>query len=596
MTLSLLLVGTVGGPLAAVGAGQTAGLGKPPRSIQRSKVSPKLLRWKPLRWIQIGPLYDRAAAREMASELRRLGYQAHHRDGLFVAVEPRDTSQQALELASELAGQGFHRAPMAMIYPWTTAEDPILSASDPRPSPARTTSSLPSPDLTPPAVSPSPPGHESPPTQISFGIQPPMRPLPEELPSNEGDLVRPRIERLFLESSAPRQREMTLDDVHIEIASEIRPDPRLYLRLGVRADGTFQTGSGEFRAAADFDETYLQLRRGAVLMTAGWQKPVWGRLSLAPPSDILSTYDLTRYLLSPASERRVAPGVRVETYLGEWKADAFWLPEFRAAELAPVSSFWSPIDQTKGALLGYPSSNPILQTLIRNGTFGSEPTPGGGGGLRVSRTGGIDFGITAAEARLSLPYYRFDDTVGRALLAGADPGTALQLGAPTFVEIHPRNRLYGVDLGFEKLGAVWRLEGARVSDVPVTRPDLTVVEVPSIRWGAETELVPGPGFRINIAASGYHLSETEPFLDPARVVRVSGELDARWAHERWRARVRFIYGVTPYEFYLNPEIGLLEFEPYEIFFGYHSFDGDEITASGFFSDRDLVILGVRRGF
>jgi hypothetical protein len=103
---------------------------------------------------------------------------------------------------------------------------------------------------------------------------------------------------------------------------------------------------------------------------------------------------------------------------------------------------------------------------------------------------------------------------------------------------------------------------------------------------------------VNVAASGHELSSSEPlpFFDPERVVRLSGELDARWAHDRYRTRLRFIYGLTPRELYLNPELSLLEFEPYEIFFGYHVFDGDEITASGFFSDRDLFVVGLRRGF
>jgi hypothetical protein len=403
-----------------------------------------------------------------------------------------------------------------------------------------------------------------------------------------------------LEASVPSQAETdTFDDFHIEVASEIQPQAPLQLRLGARADGTLQTGSVDVRrATADFDETYLQLRVGGLRLTAGWQKPIWGRLSIAPPSDILSTYDFTRYLLfDPASERRVAPSARLEAYLGTWKADAFFLPGFRAAELAPISSFWSPIDQTRGAILGFPSSNPIFQELVKNGTFGIEPTTGGGGGVRVTRTGAIDFGITAAEARLSLPYYRLNDSMRGALLSGAPPSSALQQGVPTFFEIHPRNRLYGVDLGFEKLGAVWRLEAARLSDVPVTLSDLTVLSVPGIRWGAEAELVPfGRGLRVNLAASGYHLASSEPFLDPQRVVRLSGELDGRWAHDRYRARVRFIYGVTPNEIYVNPELALLEFEPYELFVGYHLFEGDEITASGFFSDRDLIILGVRRGF
>lgn len=387
---------------------------------------------------------------------------------------------------------------------------------------------------------------------------------------------------------------------HVSASMDWRPSSAWELRVGARADGYRQTGNPDFSdGEADYEETYLRYRGDNFRVTAGAQKVIWGRVDEIPPSDRLSVQDARRFLLDDLEDRRLAvPGLRFETFHSGFKTDLFWVPEFRAAELPPLESVWSPVDQRRGRLIGI-QPNPALAALVQGGTFDDDEHGTGGAGLRLSRAGeGFDYAFTVQRARHSLPYYELDPTARAVLLATASPSAALAAAnGATFTARHPLTWAFGGDFGFESHGATWRFETAYLTDVPVTTTDLRMETVKGIDWVAGVEFYPGDAnARVNLQVAGHHLLDAPAILDRENYYSLNGSIEDVFDHHRWRAKLRFSVGLDQRDVYVNPEIAFLAFEPHEFYLGGHYFEGAANTPGGFHENNSLVTLGWRARF
>ena len=385
---------------------------------------------------------------------------------------------------------------------------------------------------------------------------------------------------------------------HLSASVRWRPGPRWELQAAGRVDGYRQVGDPDFSESdTDYGDTFVRYRREDLRLTAGAQTIIWGRVDEIPPTDRMSVVDATRLILDELPERRRAvPALRLETFHGPWKTDWVWVPEFRAAELPPQESIWSPVNTREGALMGV-RRHAILDSLVQGGTFGEDEDGMGGAGVRVSRTGaGYDYAVTVQRVRQSLPYYELNGAARAALLLNpADPAAALSAATgPTFVARHPLTWLVGGDVGLEALGATWRFEAAYLSDVPVTTTDLRMRTVDGVDWVAGVEFYPGDAdARINLQIAGHHLIDAPAILDREDYYTFNGSLENLFARNRWRAKLRFSVGLDDRDVYLNPELAYAGWEPYELYVGAHYFDGDEATLGGFHDDHDLITLGWR---
>lgn len=368
------------------------------------------------------------------------------------------------------------------------------------------------------------------------------------------------------------------------------------LRLGARADLQAQQG-GDFpertRARADYDENYLRYRGDNTRLTFGTQRILWGRVDEIPPTDHVSTRDLTRFGLDPYAERRRAnPALRAEWFRGDWHADFVFLPLFRPAEMPDRDSLWHPVDRNRGRLLGLPQ-DPALAPVIREARLDDDVSGNGGGGVRLSRSGrGADMAFTVQRVRLSEPYYRLDGDTREAVLAGMPPED------PVLESVHPRTWVVGGDVAYVVGAWTWRAEAAWLSDLPVTRSDdLRQTTTEGVDWVVGVEGFPGDGdFRITTQLAGQHLVNAGDVLDARESYFLTGELEAPFSAQEWRTRLRYSVGLNRRDVYLNPELAWIANEPHELYLGVHWLDGAGGTPGGFYQDNRMLVLGWRGQF
>lgn len=379
-----------------------------------------------------------------------------------------------------------------------------------------------------------------------------------------------------------------------------KPNARWEWQLEGNINGYQQTGETKFNHLfLEPGETYVRYRGDKVRLTLGSQEVIWGRIDEIPPTDRLSRHDLRRYFLDDLSDRRLpVPAVRSEWFSGPYKLDVLVKPKFYGAKLPDTDSIWSPIDKKSGQLIGV-ESTPLLAALIQNGSFYDDVEGKGGGGIRFSKTGrGIDYAITVQRTRHSTPYYELNPDVRAALLAGAPPALAIaSTSAPTFTGRHPWTWVVGGGTGMVVGGTTWRFELAWLSDVPVTTTDFRYKTVKGVDWATGIEFFPGGGnARVNLQLAGHHLLDAKDVLDNQSTYLLNGAIEDVFSHGRWRTRLRFTTGLEQKDYYLNPEIAFLGWEPSELYLGYHYFSGVAGTFGGFHENHDMLTLGWRTSF
>jgi len=438
---------------------------------------------------------------------------------------------------------------------------------------------------------------------LIFGAEP--APIPPEMPAEDEPqrMFGLQFELLRVELGRLLESDQSVDGSHYlhgTLGGEWALNDRWEVRLAGRVDGFVQTGEPDFTdLQADYDESFVRYRSEHHRVTVGTQKVFWGRVDEIPPVDRLSVQDLRRFILDDLPDRRLAVGtVRWESFFGGFKADALFVPKFRAAELPDQDSIWSPVDRERGRIIGF-EADPVLRTLVRNGRFAKDTDGAGGGGVRLSWIQeNLDYSVTLQRARHSPPYYELSDSLRRQLLAGEDALTALARSPGiTFTEKHPWTWVAGGDLVREALDAIWRLEAVYLSDFPATTEELEFTTKPALDWVAGVEFFPGDGdTQINLQLAGHHLFNASSVVDRTSSYLFNGRYETTFANQRWRIRLRFFVGLDAYDLYLNPQLAYLGWEPHQIYLGTHLFDGAENTLSGFHKDHSLITLGWRVEF
>lgn len=360
------------------------------------------------------------------------------------------------------------------------------------------------------------------------------------------------------------------------------PSSRWDLQASVRLDGYSQQGSRDWdHADLDYDETFIRYRADNFRITAGAQKILWGRIDEFPPTDRLSTQDLTRYIMDDlADRRRASAAIRYEHFFGDKKLDLVFLPWFRETELPGASSIWYPVDQQSGQILGL-KSTPATTALIKSVPVDDDASNSDGGfGIRYSGTGeGMDYALTVQKTRQSLPYFSFNSARG------------------VLEAKYQRSWLLGGDIGVEAMGAIWRLEAGWMSDAPVTRVDGSYDTVESVNWGAGVEFFPGDGdARVNLQLTGINHADAPAVIDRTEIYLFGGSFEVPFAQDRWRLKGRFYKGLDTHDLYLNPEIAYTGWDSQEIYLEAHYFDGAEGTPGGFHQDNSLLAVGWRAKF
>ena len=352
--------------------------------------------------------------------------------------------------------------------------------------------------------------------------------------------------------------------------------------LSARIDGYYQHGTSDAEdLKVDYGESWIRYNKDQLRLTLGAQQILWGRIDELPPTDRLSTQDLSRFILDEMADRRRASlAMRFEYFIGNNKLDVFALPRFRQAELPEKDSIWFPINQQKGLIIGL-EPTPLSKAIIRNSkVLLDEPDSEGGFGVRFTGiTPLFDYGLTAQKGRPTTPYFAYDPA--RNVLES----------------VYPRTWILGGDVGFEALGGTLRLEAAWLSDTPFTEINGTFSTTESLNWGVGLELVPGDGdARLNLQVTGANLLDTGPVLDREEIYAFNGTFDLPFANDKWRLNVRFYTGINEHDVYLNPELSYRPRNAYSIYLAGHYFDGSKETPGGFHQRNSAITVGWRGYF
>ena len=363
---------------------------------------------------------------------------------------------------------------------------------------------------------------------------------------------------------------------------EWAPSSNWEIKISARADGYFETGRDDWDDIdLDYDEAYIRYKGENSTVTIGAQKVLWGRIDEFPPTDLLSTQDLRRFIIDDLEDRRLAsPALRLEHFFDNKKLDLVFYPDFREAQLPDKDSTWYPVNRSSGEILGL-ETNAAIEAVVKNAPI-QENTPDseGGFGARFSSIGSnLDYAVSVQKGRQTLPYFSYN------------PATNTIEGE------YPRTWIVGGDMGFEALGGTVKFETTWLSDTPVTRKDGTYTTVKSVNWGAALELFPGDGdSRLNLQLTGTKLMRAPSVIDRAESYAFNGTYEVPFANNRWRAKTRFNVGLDEKDIYLNPEIAFTGWESQELYLELHFFDGDKGTPGGFYEDNSLATLGWRIKF
>ncbi len=359
-----------------------------------------------------------------------------------------------------------------------------------------------------------------------------------------------------------------------------QPSREWEFRAGARLDGMTQAGGSadHDELLADYTDTYVRYRNGDTRLTVGAQTIVWGRVDEIPLADRVSRADLTRFVLDDLADRRRAQlAARWEQSLGDFKFDAVWLPVFRGAQLPDVASVWSPVNRTTRQIIGI---DPALTPWLNAARVEEDEHGSGGGALRLTHAGApVDFGVTLARTRQSLPYYRLD------------------LPSLTLTAVHPFNTFAGADLELVSGGYTWRMEVGYTDDVPVTLPTTAMDKTHALDWIGAVEFFPGGSdTRVNLQLVAHALQTERTVLELDEYYGANGEIETTFGQGRWKAGLRFATGFNVEDVYLSPRLSYVGWEPYNLYVAAHYFDGEDRTLGGFHQDHSLITLGLRTRF
>ncbi len=393
------------------------------------------------------------------------------------------------------------------------------------------------------------------------------------------------IDDLWLEMSYFPDSNATADHqafFHGQVSGEWQLSDHWDAKLTLRADTYLQNGDRHSEdSTLDYGDTFIRYSEENFRVTLGGQTVMWGRIDEFPPTDYLSTQDLSRYILDDLSDRRRAsPALRFEYFSGNAKLDVIALPVFREAELPDKDSAWFPVNRRSGEILGL-ESTPVTRSIIRaTPVVLDEPDGAGGGAVRFSNlTGTLDYAITVQKGRQTVPYFTFDPVRG------------------VIETRYPRSWVLGGDIGFEALGGTVRFEAAWIGDTPATEVNGTFTTKESVTWAAAIELYPGDGDgRLNLQIIGRNMLDAGNVLDRDELYWFNGSYEVPFANHNWRFKTRFNIGLDTNDVYLNPEIAYTGWTSREVYLEAHYFSGANGTPGGFHEDNSVIAIGWRGKF
>lgn len=336
--------------------------------------------------------------------------------------------------------------------------------------------------------------------------------------------------------------------------------------------------AGQRETKGDLDALFLQWRGGEQhRATLGYQIVRWGKTDEISPVDRVVREDWSRPFEELADRRRALPMLRYE-YFGQGKTlDLVWRPRFQEAEMPRLDSPWSPIDQTRGRILGF-APDPGMAALVSNGRFVDDANGDAGWGARLSSSQrGYDWALSLQRWRRSTPYYAVD-------LSGP---------TPVFNGLHPFSTVLGGELSAALGPITTRAEFAYVADEPVTlNTTLAYTTVPAYEAVAGIDWWPGDQDTVVVMQLAWRQLDKGrlDILDHSHSLALTGSVRTEWGRGNWQSRLRYSIGLDRRDTYFNPSITWSGLEAQQITLGGHWFAGEASSPGGYYRNNDLIYL------
>lgn len=163
--------------------------------------------------------------------------------------------------------------------------------------------------------------------------------------------------------------------------------------LPVEDHSTLKLGDKVYQSTTpylEFKEFYGSYSTNFLEVRAGIQRFSWGRLDEYPVNDLLNPWDYSQFLRKPLEERKIGvPSLSARLNKESWSMDAVWVPVFVPYRLPLNTERWSPFTQINARVKDYP-----VEILTTDADLPSRNIASGSGGLRLQKTGILDWGIT----------------------------------------------------------------------------------------------------------------------------------------------------------------------------------------------------------
>ena len=423
-----------------------------------------------------------------------------------------------------------------------------------------------------------------------LGAQEQSSPQPPSPPPRAVDAARPYqlssdLGLRFL--SVPKQ---DANELRLWAAVRLADQPTDWLRWSsdVRFDGLVADRRGrvnDFRVEAR--DAWVELRRGALDVRAGFGRLPWGRLDEVQPTDLINPLDTSRLLLDGRSEARRGVGfVRARVTSSEaLRFEGVLVPFFRRGVFDALDEDTSPFNLTRDLVLpAFAVDDGRVEH--REPEVSWENVSGGG---RVDATvGRLDFGVAAYRGFDAFGPIVFETTVTPPTAPDVLPTVVGRL-----VEFHPRFTMVGGDFETVTGDWAWRGEGAIIVHrqfAGVSRPGLVAGK--SLDAGAGFDRRAGD-FRLYGSLLVHHdWSDVDPAIVKTDT-SVVGSIERLFDRERWLARAFALVNPADRSGFVR---GLVTWKPRDFLavdFSAGAFLGSGDDTISRFKGRDFALVGVR---
>ena len=313
-------------------------------------------------------------------------------------------------------------------------------------------------------------------------------------------------------------------------------------------------------------EGYFYWSRKPVDLRVGRQIVRWGKTDQISPVDNLNPQDLREFIIPDFEDRKIPNWmVRGRLFSDFLTLEGVYLPFFEPSRIDYFGTDWA-----------------IFQHLNRRSVHEEEPArnlKNGEGGVRLTKSvAGWDLGLSYLYAWEDLPYFETFPTDGGDVRVTYKRSDILGFAFETTVG---------------KIGL--RGEAAYFDQQSFLTENLTSVTKPVFHYVIGADYSSADGWYVNLQFSEQRLCtyQQDILYFQRSNTSVNGEISKEFWRGRFKALLRYNYGLSDKSYYLNPKIICTYIPDLDIVLGANMFGGDSDTLLGLHDEDDQVFLSIK---